>query len=59
MTNRQVLLLIAAFLMLTVGSFVWYIATWDARKVNRDATPIILPNKLPSEAPAFQERAVL
>ncbi len=30
MTNLQVLLLIAAFLTLTIGSFVWYIATWDS-----------------------------
>ena len=29
MTNRQVLLLIAAFVTLTLGSFIWYIATWD------------------------------
>ncbi|WP_199910663.1 hypothetical protein [Loktanella sp. Alg231-35] len=32
MTNLQVLLLIAAFLTLTVGSFIYYIATWDADK---------------------------
>ena len=30
MTNRQVLLLIAAFITLTLGSFIWFIATWDA-----------------------------
>ncbi len=30
MTNLQVLLLIAAFLTLTIGSFIWYIATWDS-----------------------------
>ena len=30
MTHRQVLLLIAAFVALTLGSFIWYIATWDA-----------------------------
>ena len=30
MTNRQVLLLIAAFVTLTLGSFIWYIATWDS-----------------------------
>ena len=32
MTKTQILLLIAAFLTLTLGSFVWYIVTWDARK---------------------------
>ncbi|EET48527.1 hypothetical protein [Thalassobium sp. R2A62] len=30
MTNLQVLLLIGAFITLTLGSFIWYIATWDA-----------------------------
>ncbi len=30
MTNRQVLLIIAAFVTLTLGSFIWFIATWDA-----------------------------
>jgi hypothetical protein len=30
MTKIQVLMLIGAFLCVTVGSFVWYIATWDA-----------------------------
>lgn len=30
MTNLHVLLLIAAFLTLTIGSFIWFIATWDA-----------------------------
>ena len=32
MTNAQVLLLIAAFVTLTLGSFIWFIATWDADK---------------------------
>ncbi len=59
MTNFQVLLLIAAFLMLTIGSFVWYIATWDSRKAGTDTSVIILPNKRAPEAPAFQERAAL
>ena len=30
MTNRQVLLLILAFVTLTFGSFIWFIATWNA-----------------------------
>jgi hypothetical protein len=30
MSKRQILLLIAAFVALTLGSFIWYIATWDA-----------------------------
>ena len=32
MTNRQVLMLIAAFITLILGSFIWFIATWDADK---------------------------
>ncbi len=32
MTNRQVLMLIAAFVTLILGSFIWFIATWDAAK---------------------------
>ena len=32
MTNRQVLLLICSFVTLTLGSFIWFIATWDADK---------------------------
>ena len=30
MTPRRTLLLIAAFVTLTLGSFIWYIATWDS-----------------------------
>ncbi|MBE0412410.1 hypothetical protein [Yoonia sp.] len=30
MTNQQVLMLIAGFVFLTFGSFIWFIATWDA-----------------------------
>ncbi len=32
MTNRQVLLLIVAFVTLILGSFIWFVATWDATK---------------------------
>jgi hypothetical protein len=32
MTKPQILLLIAAFITLTLGSFIWFIATWDAAK---------------------------
>ena len=63
MTNRQVLLLIAAFVALSLGSFIWYIATWDGDArvgQTQDSIPsFILANKLPPDAPAFQERAVL
>ena len=30
MTTRRTLLLIAAFVTLTLSSFIWFIATWDA-----------------------------
>ena len=49
MTNLQILLLIAAFLALTLGSFIYYIATWDRDR--EPALSFILPNKLPPEAP--------
>jgi len=29
MTKRQIMLLIAVFVILTLGSFIWFIATWD------------------------------
>lgn len=32
MSNARVLMLIAAFVALTLGSFIWFIATWDANK---------------------------
>ena len=56
MSNRRVLLLIAAFVALTLGSFIWYIATWDAdARVGYlpDAAPaFILALRLPPEASA-------
>jgi len=30
MSNRQILLLIAAFVLLTFGSFIWFVVTWNA-----------------------------
>ena len=32
MSIKQILLLIAAFLTLIIGSFIWYVITWDADK---------------------------
>ncbi|SFR44817.1 hypothetical protein SAMN04488005_2074 [Yoonia tamlensis] len=32
MSNAKVLMLIAAFVALTFGSFIWFIVTWDADK---------------------------
>jgi len=31
-TPKRTLLLIAAFVAFMLGSFIWYIATWDAEK---------------------------
>ncbi len=42
MTNKQVLLMIAAFVTITLGSFIWYIATWDA-----DARTELIPTNAP------------
>ncbi|WP_375254773.1 hypothetical protein [Yoonia sp.] len=63
MTNRQVLLLIAAFVTVTLGSFIWYVATWDADKradaTSADAPLFILAQKLPPEAPALTTGTLL
>ena len=59
MSNRQVLLLIAAFVALTLGSFIWYIATWDAEARTGSLAPsIILPEILSPKAPALPQRAL-
>ena len=55
MSNIQVLLLIAAFLTVTIGSFVYYIATWDADA--EQPVSIILPKILPPEASAVSKGA--
>lgn len=49
MTNRQILLIIAAFLTLTLGSFIWFVATWDTGK----------EEPIGQLAPAFIERAAV
>ncbi len=63
MTNRQVLMIIAAFVIVTLGSFIWYIATWDAdarTSANHPDAPIfILAQKLPPEAPALSKGTLL
>jgi len=45
MTKVHILLLIAAFITLTFGSFIWFIATWNA-----DAEQ---PVSMQTTAPAF------
>jgi hypothetical protein len=57
MSNVQVLLLIAGFLVLTVGSFVWYVATWDNRNASAQPTSIILPKILSPTTIPTSERA--
>jgi hypothetical protein len=49
MSTGRILLLIFAFLAVILGSFVWFVATWD-----REAEPslsFILQDNLPPEAP--------
>ncbi len=64
MTNLQVLLLIGAFIVLTFGSFIWYIATWNADAEEslslRASFPALAFSQiLPPEAPLLTERAAL
>ena len=63
MTNKQVLMMIAAFVTITLGSFIWYVATWDANKrsdaISTDAPLFILAQKLPPEAPALTTGTLL
>jgi len=53
MSTPQILLLIGAFLLLTVGSFIYFVATWDAEK--EQPVSIIWPKILPPEAKIFSE----
>ena len=46
-------LLIAAFLALMIGSFIYFVATWDAAK--EDPIGIILPKIRPPEAPSASQ----
>ena len=63
MTNKQVLLMIAAFVVLTLGSFIWYIATWDSSErtdLRNDATHhLALFAILPPEAPTLAKGMTL
>ena len=45
----RTLLLIFAFLALMIGSFIWFVATWDASR--EDPISLILPKISPPEAP--------
>ncbi|MFK7939368.1 MAG: hypothetical protein AB8B82_08320 [Roseovarius sp.] len=39
--NKRILLAIAAFVTLTVGTFVWFIASWDpAKKQSLTGLPV-------------------
>ncbi len=54
----RTLLLIFAFLALMIGTFIWFVATWDADaeepvSITDPAAPVfILAIQLPPEAPA-------
>ncbi|GGX42818.1 hypothetical protein GCM10007385_08230 [Tateyamaria omphalii] len=62
---QRTLLAIAAFIAVAVGTFIYFIANWDASKaepigVLRERSPFILPNKLrglgQSPSPALSVR---
>lgn len=59
MNTKRTLLLIAAFLALMLGSFIWYVATWDNRKASAQAPIFILAQELPPEAPALAKGTTL
>ena len=48
MSTPQILLLIGAFLTLTVGSFIYYVATWDADK--EQPVSLLTPGLVPALA---------
>ena len=53
MSNLQVLLFIAAFLILTIGSFIFYVATWSDRKAPQSASNTLSGFEIsPPEAPS-------
>ena len=56
MSQRNILRLIGFFLAIVIGSFVWYVASWDGDAPS-PGTSFILPEKLPPEAPAPSESA--
>jgi hypothetical protein len=63
MTNRQVLMLIGAFVTLTLGSFIWYIATWDSNARTdlhiENTHHLALFEILPPEAPTLAKGMTL
>ncbi|MBY5935360.1 hypothetical protein KUV51_20305 [Tateyamaria omphalii] len=62
---QRTLLAIAAFVTIAVGTFIYFIANWDASKAEpigmmKERSPFILPNKLrglgQSPSPALSVR---
>ncbi len=61
MNNARVLMMIAAFLALTLGSFIWFIVTWDPDKEQPVGmqTPSPLPSlNIPAGGHAFCQKCV-
>lgn len=61
MNNARVLLLIGAFLTLTLGSFIWFIVTWDAENEQPVGmhSPSLLPSlNIPAGGHAFCQKCV-
>ena len=46
MTQVQILLLIAVFLTITIGSFVWYVATWTGNQTAMVKINANLPDRM-------------
>ncbi len=61
MSNARILLLIAAFVTLTLGSFIWFIVTWDPEKEQPVGmhNPALLPSmNIPAGGHAFCQECV-
>ncbi|MFX0546787.1 hypothetical protein ACEWPL_014695 [Roseovarius sp. S1116L3] len=58
---QRTLLIILAFVALVVGSFVWFISTWDADHEEpvtlRTAAPILLARNIPGSGAAPRSAA--
>ena len=51
----RTLVLIALFLALIIGSFIWFVATWDPKA--EESLSLILPQISPPEAPTLTTKS--
>jgi len=58
---RRTILIILAFIALVLGSFIWFIATWDAGReapvTLRPAAPFLLATSIPGSGAAPRSAA--